>query len=93
MDFPVPRGPKRKKLPRGMLKKRFTNSILRLKMELHHPLCVLRLENVSNGWFFQLWTLTLEFTGIHSTESDAKKAKMEMNASDWRHDMLIFTCL
>ena len=37
VDFPVPRGPKRKKLCFGVLKKRSIDSILSLKLELHYP--------------------------------------------------------
>jgi hypothetical protein len=37
VDFPVPRGPKRKKLLSGVLQKRLINSILRLIVEFSFP--------------------------------------------------------
>jgi hypothetical protein len=47
VDFPVPRGPKRKKLESEALKKRGINSILRLKVEFTMPFYQLKEREAS----------------------------------------------
>jgi hypothetical protein len=48
VDFPVPRGPKRKKLESAALKKRGINSILRLKVEFTIPFYQLKEPEASD---------------------------------------------